>query len=159
MTLADVGPRPTFFDMEAATKENPNYRTVVWSGIHLQVTLMAIPVGESIGLEMHSDTDQFLRLEAGRGKAQLGPAKDKLTIEEEVSDGWCVLVPAGTWHNITNTGDQPMQLYTIYAPVHHAAGRIQQTAHDAESDEKAGLDTPPAWADEPQDATADQHAQ
>ncbi|MGI8522825.1 MAG: cupin domain-containing protein, partial [Nocardioides sp.] len=65
MTLADVGPRPTSFDIEAATTENTNYRTVAWSGTHLQVTLMSIPVGESIGLEMHGDTDQFLRLDAG----------------------------------------------------------------------------------------------
>ena len=158
MTLADVGPRPTSFDVEAATTENTNYRTVAWSGTHLQVTLMSIPVGESIGLEMHRDTNQFLRLDAGRGKAQMGPEKDKLTIEQDVSDGWCVLVPAGTWHNITNTGDQPMQLYAVYAPVHHAAGKIQHTAHDAESDETAGTDTPPAWAIEPLDTHADQHA-
>ncbi len=158
MTLADLGPRPTSFDIEAATTENTNYRTVAWSGAHLQVTLMSIPVGESIGLEMHHDTDQFLRLDAGRGKAQMGPEKDQLTFEEDVSDGWCVLVPAGTWHDITNTGDQPMQLYAIYAPVHHAAGKIHQTARDAESDESAGTDTPPAWAIAPPDPHADQHA-
>lgn len=159
MTVADVGPRPTSFDMETATTDNTNYRTVAWSGTYLQVTLMTIPVGESIGLEMHHDTDQFLRLEAGRGKAQMGPEKDELTIEHDVSDGWCVLVPAGTWHNITNMGDQPMQLYAIYAPVHHAAGKMQQTAHDAENDEAAGTDTPPAWAIKPLAAHGDQHAE
>ena len=86
MTLADVGPRPTSFDIEAATTENTNYRTVVWSGTHLQVTLMSIPVGESVGLEMHADTDQFLRLDAGRGKAQMGPEKEKLTFTQSVSN-------------------------------------------------------------------------
>ncbi len=157
MTLADVGPRPTSFDVEAATTENTNYRTVAWSGTHLQVTLMSIPVGSSIGLEMHPDTDQFLRLDAGRGTVKMGPQQDQLTVEQDVSDGWCVLVPAGTWHDITNTGDAPMQVYAIYAPVHHAAGRIHPTADDAQTDETAGTDTPPAWAVEPEAIRADQH--
>src|SRR5450756_2981369 len=68
---------------------------------YLQVTLMSIPVGGDIGLEAHPETDQFLRLDAGRGRVQMGAAKDKLTFEKEVSDGWCVLVPAGTWHNLS----------------------------------------------------------
>ena len=149
MTRADGGPRPTSFDIEAANTENANYRRGAWSGTHLQVTLMSIPVGESVGLEMHADTDQFLRLDAGRGKAQMGPEKEKLTFEQDVSDGWCVLVPAGTWHDITNTGDQPMQLYAICAPDHHAAGKIQHTAHAAEHDETAGTDHPPPRAIQP----------
>ena len=81
---------------------------------------MSIPAGESVGLEMHPETDQFLRLDAGQGKAQMGPAPDQLAFEQDVSDGWCVLVPAGTWHNVTNTGEEPMHLYAVYAPVHHA---------------------------------------
>lgn len=149
MVVEDVGPGPNSFDLETATIENANYRTVAWSGIYLQVTLMSIPVGESIGLEVHHDTDQFLRLDAGQGKVQMGSAKDELTIEQDVSDGWCVVVPAGTWHNITNTGDQPMQLYAIYAPVHHAAGKVHHTADDAERDETQGTDEPPAWAIQP----------
>ena len=158
MTLADIGPRPTSFDLETATTENTNYRTVVWTGEYLQVTLMSIPVGESIGLEMHAGTDQFLRLDAGTGKAQMGPDKDNLTFEQDVSDGWCILVPAGTWHNVTNTGDEPMRLYVIYAPVHHAAGNIHRTAADAAHDETAGTDTPPPWTEQPAAAEADQHA-
>ena len=55
----------------------------------------------------------------------MGPAKDQLDFDREVEDGWAILVPAGTWHNVTNIGDEPMQLYAIYAPVHHAAGKIQ----------------------------------
>ncbi len=149
MAVEDVGPGPNSFDLEAATCENTNYRTVAWSGIYLQVTLMSIPVGESIGLEVHHDTDQFLRLDAGQGKVQMGSAEDDLTIEHDVSDGWCVLVPAGTWHNITNTGDQPMQLYAVYAPVHHAAGKVHHTADDAERDEAEGTDEPPEWSIQP----------
>ena len=97
MTIEDVGPKPRSFDLEQATRENRNYRTVVWSGRDLQVTLMSIPVGRDIGFEMHPETDQFLRLDAGRGRVQIGTAKDRLTFEEEVSDGWCILIPAGSW--------------------------------------------------------------
>ena len=117
MTINDIGPKPQSFNIEHATKENTDYRSVAWSGRYLQVTLMSIPVGEDIGLEAHPETDQFLRLDAGRGRVQMGAAKDKLTFEKEVSDGWCVLVPAGTWHNITNIGATPMQVYAIYAPI------------------------------------------
>src|SRR6188472_1372165 len=111
MSVTDNGPNPNAFDIETETVANENYRTVAWTGKYLQVTLMSIPVGGDIGLEAHPETDQFLRLDAGRGRVQMGAAKDKLTFEKEVSDGWCVLVPAGTWHNITNIGATPMQVY------------------------------------------------
>jgi len=158
MAINDIGPDPTSFDLETATTENANYRTVAWSGKYLQVTLMSIPVGESIGLEMHGDTDQFLRLDAGRGRVQMGSAQDDLPFQQDVSDGWCVLVPAGTWHDVTNTGDEPMRLYAVYAPVHHAAGKIQATAGDAERDEEAEHDEPPAWSVQPPVSHPDQHA-
>jgi mannose-6-phosphate isomerase-like protein (cupin superfamily) len=153
--IDDIGPRPQSFDLERATVDNPNYRTVVWSGRYLQVTLMSIPVGSDIGLELHAETDQFLRLDAGRGRVQMGPSKDQLTFDKEVSDGWCVLVPAGTWHNITNTGDEPMQVYAIYAPVHHKAGKIHPTAQDDHADKD---DDPPKWSVQPKGAKPDQHA-
>ena len=116
MTVEDVGPNPSAFDLESETTANEHYRAVAWTGRYLQVTLMSIPVGESIGLEMHGDTDQFLRLDAGRGQVRMGLEKDELTFVEDVSDGWCVLVPAGTWHDVVNTGDEPMRLYAVYAP-------------------------------------------
>ncbi|HRQ01033.1 MAG TPA: cupin domain-containing protein, partial [Terrimesophilobacter sp.] len=120
MTVTDNGPEPNAFDIEAATKANDSYRTVAWTGKYLQVTLMSIPVGESIGLEAHPETDQFLRVEAGTGRMTMGPAKDRLDHQQDVSDGWTIQVPAGTWHDVENTGDEPLKLYTIYAPVHHA---------------------------------------
>ena len=158
MSIEDVGPRPSSFDLERATVDNPNYRTVAWSGTYLQLTLMSIPVGVDIGLEAHPATDQFLRVDAGRGRVQMGPAKDQLDFEQEVEDGWAILVPAGSWHNVTNIGDEPLQLYAIYAPVHHAAGKVQATADDAERDEESGADEPPEWSVQPADAGADEHA-
>ena len=158
MDITDNGPQPNAFDIETATRENTNYRTVAWSGKHLQVTLMSIPVGESIGLEAHPETDQFLRLDAGRGRVKMGPSKDDLSFQRDVADGWSIQVPAGTWHDVENTGDEPLRLYTVYAPVHHAPGKVQATADDAERDEEAGEDEPPSWAVEPVDGEPDQHA-
>ncbi|MCR2825148.1 cupin domain-containing protein [Microbacterium sp. zg.Y909] len=158
MTGSDIGPRPHAFDIEAATRQNENYRAVVWTGKHLQVTLMSIPPGESIGLEAHPDTDQFLRLDAGRGRVVMGPEKDQLDFEQDVADGWSIQVPAGTWHDVINTGDEPLRLYTVYAPSHHAAGIVQATRADAERDEAAGTDEPPPWTAQPPTVGDDQHA-
>ncbi|MEL4505270.1 cupin domain-containing protein [Luteococcus sp. H138] len=149
MAITDNGPNPNVFDIETETKANQNYRTVAWSGKYLQVTLMSIPVGSDIGLEVHPETDQFLRLDAGKGLVQMGPAEDQLDFEQEVTDGWSVQVPAGVWHNITNTGDEPMQVYAIYAPVHHAAGVVHPTFEDSDREEEAGNDEPPAWSVQP----------
>jgi mannose-6-phosphate isomerase-like protein (cupin superfamily) len=156
--MKDIGPDPQSFDLEKETLENENYRTVAWSGKYLQLTLMSIPVGEDVGLEAHPDTDQFLRLDGGRGRVQMGPSKDDLSFEREVEDGWAVFVPAGTWHNITNIGDEPMQLYAVYAPVHHAPGKVQATATEAERDEESGEDEPPQWSVQPPDQAEDEHA-
>ena len=148
-TINDIGPQPQSFDIERATKENANYRSVAWSGRYLQVTLMSIPVGGDIGLEAHPETDQFLRLDAGKGRVQMGAAKDKLTFERDVSNGSCILVPAGTWHNITNTGATPMQVYAIYAPAHPTPGKVHAPAAAAEVDKD---DEPAAWSVQPKHA-------
>lgn len=72
MTIEDLGPQPQTFDLEKSTRQNTHYRTVAWSGRYLQLTLMSIPVGGDIGLEMHPETDQFIRLDGGRGRVQMG---------------------------------------------------------------------------------------
>src|SRR3954463_8939095 len=87
VTVKDIGPQPQSFDLEQETLENENYRTVAWSGRYLQVTLMSIPTGGDIGLEAQPHTDQFLPLDGGRGRVQMGPSKDQLTFDKEVSDG------------------------------------------------------------------------
>lgn len=153
--VTDNGPRPNAFDLEAATVSNDAYRTVAWTGKYLQVTLMSIPVGQSIGLEVHPETDQFLRLDSGRGRCVMGPAKDDLTFEQEVGDGWSIQVPAGTWHDVINIGDEPMRLYAVYAPTHHAPGAVQATAKAADEDESAGRDEPPAWSSQPDETPED----
>ncbi len=119
-------------NIEAATLENTAFRTTIWTGTTLQLTVMSIPVGGEIGLEVHGDIDQFLRIESGRGRVQMGPASDQLTFEREVADDDAVLVPAGSWHNITNIGDDALKVYSIYGPPEHPHGTVHATK--AESD-------------------------
>ncbi|MDO5527816.1 MAG: cupin domain-containing protein [Paracoccus sp. (in: a-proteobacteria)] len=130
----DHGGEPFVVDIEKDTKDNPNFRTTRWTGKHLQMTLMTIPVGGDIGLEVHPENDQFLRLEEGKGRVQMGKSKDNLDFEREVEDDWAVLVPAGIWHNITNIGDGPMKLYALYGPADHEKGTVHETQEDAEND-------------------------
>lgn len=158
MKITDNGPQPNAFDLETATTENSNYRTVAWTGRYLQVTLMSIPPDSSIGLEMHPDTDQFIRLDSGQGRATMGPTEHDLSFQKDVSDGWSVQVPAGTWHDIINTGEEDMRLYVVYAPVHHTAGIVQQSAADAEADEESGRDEPPPWSKQPPKSEPDEKA-
>ncbi len=130
----DYGPNPHVMDIEKDTLENPNFRTTHWTGKNIQLTLMTIPVGGDIGLEVHETIDQFLRLEQGKGRVQMGPAEDQLDFEREVSADWAALVPAGTWHNITNIGTEPIKLYAIYGPPDHLQGTVHATQTDAEND-------------------------
>lgn len=129
--IQDHGPNPYVVNIEEATLKNTNFRTAVWTGKNLQMTLMEIPVGGEVGLEIHTVEDQFLRLEQGTARVEMGPSKDEVTFTENVADDWAILVPAGTWHNIINTGDQPLKIYSIYAPPHHAHGTVHRTAEDA----------------------------
>jgi len=134
--LKDYGPQPFVTNMEELTKHNQTFRTAVWTGKHLQVTVMSIPVGEDIGVEIHPDVDQFISIEEGQGVAQMGDTKDRLTFQTKVSDDYAIMVPAGKWHNLTNTGNKPLKLYTIYAPPEHPAGTVHKTKLDAMAQEK-----------------------
>jgi mannose-6-phosphate isomerase-like protein (cupin superfamily) len=129
--LKDYGPNPFVMDIHAATKENNTFRTTLWTGKHFQVTLMSINVGEDIGLERHPELDQFLRIEQGEGMVQMGKTKDRLDFQRKVSDGFAIIVPAGTWHNLTNTGKTPLKLFSIYAPPQHPFGTVHQTKAEA----------------------------
>lgn len=127
----DEGPKPFVVNINDATKQNNAFRTTLWTGPNLQVTLMVLQVGESVGLEMHPDVDQFLRLEQGQGFVQMGPSEHQLNFERVVHDDYAIIVPAGTWHNLTNTGTIPLKLYSIYAPPEHPLGTIHHTKADA----------------------------
>jgi len=135
--LLDHGPRPFVVDINKATISNDTYRTALWTGSHLQLTLMTIPVGGEIGLEIHHDHDQFLRVEEGQGLAQMGDQKDHLYFSQPVYDDSAIFIPAGTWHNVSNTGNKSLKLYSIYAPPEHPHGTVHQTKEIAEASENA----------------------
>ena len=131
----DFGAFPFAVDINKATLHNDNYRTALWTGRYLQLTLMSIPAGGDIGLEIHEDHDQFLRIESGRGITLMGDRQDHLYLQQPVFDDYAIFVPAGTWHNIINTGNTPLKLYSIYAPPAHSRGTVHQTKAIAETAE------------------------
>lgn len=135
LPMGDYGPDPFVTNIDKATRQNRNFRTALWTGRHLQLTLMSIPTGGEIGLEIHPETDQFIRIESGNGMVMIGPAKNRLNFQRPVSDGYAVFVPAGTWHNIINTGNRPLKIYTIYAPPHHPHGTVHATKDIADAQE------------------------
>ncbi|PQZ45532.1 MULTISPECIES: cupin domain-containing protein [Bacillus] len=129
--LKDYGSEPFVVNINEAAKQNNTYRTALWTGKHLQVTLMSINVGEDIGLEIHPNVDQFLRIEQGQGIVQMGKSKDNLNFQRNAYDDFAIMIPAGTWHNVTNTGNIPLKLYSIYAPPNHPFGTVHVTKADA----------------------------
>ena len=131
----DHGPNPWVVDIEDLTKKNTNFRTAKWTGKHLQMTVMSIPVGGEVGLEKHGHIDQFLRIEQGTARVMMGPEKDQFELDQTVEDDWAIFIPAGTWHNIVNTGEEDLKLYSIYSPAEHPAGTIHETYQDAMEDE------------------------
>lgn len=129
--LKDYGSRPLVFNIEEAAEQNNTFRTVIWTGSHMQVTLMSIDVGEDIGVENHPNLDQFLRIEQGQGLVQMGYQQEDMNMQASVFEDDVIIVPAGTWHNLINTGNRPLKLYSIYAPPQHPYGTVHETKADA----------------------------
>ena len=122
-------------NVETATTENENFRTVLFTGANIQLTVMRLGPGEEIGVEMHDHLDQFLRIEQGSGRVTFGPSADKVDEELDVSDDWAVVVPGGTWHNVINTGTGDLKLYSLYAPPEHPPGTVHRTKEEADAAE------------------------
>lgn len=125
--LNDLGPCPAAIDINCEAKRNNNFRTALWTGEYLQMTLMCIPVCGDIGTEIHEETDQYIRVEHGKAMVQLGDSENCLCEEAVLCQGNGVFVPAGKWHNIVNIGCCPLKLSSVYAPPHHPAGVEQRT--------------------------------
>lgn len=129
-SLGDQGPEPFSFNIREATLQNNNYRQAVWTGQHLQITLMSIDVDSDIGYEAHPNLDQFIRIEQGEGLVLMGDSMDNMDYQNNVREGYAFIIPAGKWHNLINTGNRPIKLYSIYAPPEHPNGTLQQTKED-----------------------------
>ena len=132
--FSDRGKKPVVENIDSWTKDNNNYRTTVWTGEKMQLTLMSIQPGDDIGLEVHHGIDQFLRIESGKGLCQMGPSEDNLDFEVEVEDDFAIMVPADMWHNVINIGDEPLKLYALYAGPDHLPGTVHVTHEDAIND-------------------------
>lgn len=131
-TRTGHGPNPYVANVAQEAMKNTNYRTAFWTGEYAQMTLMSIPVDSDIGLEIHEDTDQIIRIEQGMAMVEMGDYEDQLDYQLEVRRGDTIFVPAGTWHNVINIGRMPLKLSAIYAPPHHPAGTIHRTKQDAQ---------------------------
>ncbi|HEX2030902.1 MAG TPA: cupin domain-containing protein [Actinomycetota bacterium] len=124
-------------DIEAQTLGNDAFRRVLFTGRHLQLTVMRLGPGEDIGREAHPHLDQFIRIESGRGRVELGRAADRVDETHDVEDDWAIAVPAGVWHNVVNTGPGDLKLYSIYAPPEHPPETVHRTKADAEEAERS----------------------
>ncbi len=124
---------PSFYldDIEKVTKNNQNFRQVVFTGKHMQLVLMTLKTGEEIGVETHHDVDQFFRVEDGEATVVIEG------VATVVKSDMAFIVPAGAEHNVINTGKKALKLYTIYAPSNHPEGTIHQTKAEADAYEKA----------------------
>ena len=114
-------------DIESIAIGNEDFRRVLYTARSCQLVVMALKPAEDIGAEVHK-LDQFFRVEAGRGEAVLDG------VATAIEPGYAVIVPAGTRHNIINTGTEPLKLYTLYAPPNHRDGVVHRTRADADAD-------------------------
>lgn len=112
------------------TDKNRYFRRVIWTGEHFQLALMSLPCSVSTGEEIHDNADQFIFITRGNGKIVFSHSKGKNDWEEKIHPGYCAVVPAGTFHNIVNTGSATLKLFTLYAPPVHAPKTIQRIKED-----------------------------
>jgi len=117
-------------DIEDLTEENTDFRRVLYTGKHLQLVLMALKPAEEIGEEVHADHDQFFRIEKGKGEVWIDGKRTKVRSDD------AIIVPAGARHNVVNTGDKPLKLYTLYGPPEHRDRVVRATKAKAEASEE-----------------------
>ena len=122
-------------DIEKATVGNGNFRTVLFTGAHTQLTVMHLAAGEEIGLEAHDGIDQFIRVEEGSATVTMGRSRDVVDETHVLEDDWAVIIPAGVWHNVVNTGAGALKLYSLYSPPEHPDGTVHVTKAEADAAE------------------------
>lgn len=128
----DLGNKPAIINIHKETNSNNYFRKSIWTGDHLQVTVMSIPAGGEIGLELHEDVDQFIRIEYGVASVYMGKTKQDVKFVGNASPDYAILIPAGTWHNILNEQNVPLKVYSIYAPPKHPIGTIHKTKFESD---------------------------
>ena len=132
----DSGAKAGVIDIRKETLCNTNFRTAIWTGEHLQVTVMSIPVGGEIGLERHDHVDQLIKVESGCAYVYMGNTKQNVKLMGKANSNCAILIPAGTWHNVINACSCPLKVYSIYAPPQHPLGRVHETKLDSDLSEE-----------------------
>ena len=127
----DSGAKPSVINIHKETICNNHFRTALWTGKHLQVTAMSIPVGGEIGLEMHDNLDQFIRVESGCASVYMGHTKQNVKFIGTINADYAIVIPSGTWHNIINACSCPLKIYSVYAPPKHPFNTVHETKLDA----------------------------
>ena len=128
----DLGNKPAVIDIHSETVCNDNFRSAIWTGEHLQVTVMSIPCGGEIGLESHEHLDQLLKIESGCANVYMGKTKDCVKFFQKANQNYAILIPAGTWHNVINACQQPLKIFSVYAPPQHPFGTVHKTKLDSD---------------------------
>ena len=126
------GDKPALLNISNLARTNTFYRKEVWTGEHLQLTVMSIPVGGEVGLELHNENDQMIVVEYGVASVYFGQTKQGVKFVGNANPDYVITVPAGTWHNIINEGSFPLKLYSVYAPPHHPKGTVHKTKFDSD---------------------------
>lgn len=130
--IKEYGNMPLAIDIKEIARQNETFRSTLWTGEHFQITLMNILPNESIGLEIHPDTDQFIQIIQGTGMVKVGEAQNNLDFSKRVGENESIIIPAGKWHNLINIGNETIKLFSIYAPPQHPKGTVHLTKADAE---------------------------
>ena len=131
----DLGAKPSIINLHKETLCNENFRTALWTGTYLQITMMSIPVGGEIGLEMHDDLDQIIKIEQGCANVYMGDCKHTVAFKGKANANSAIMIPSGTWHNISNACTCPLKVYSVYAPPQHPFGTIHETKLDSDLSE------------------------
>ena len=126
------GEQSNIINIRNETLCNQNFRKEIWTGAGLQITVMSIPVGGEIGLELHDNLDQFIKVESGCADVYMGQSKQCVKFIGKINSNYGVVVPSGTWHNILNVGGCPLKVYSVYAPPKHPIGTLHKTKLDAD---------------------------
>lgn len=114
------------FNLERMTEENNYYRDVIFTSKNQQLVLMCIDIGDSIPREIHENIDQFIRIERGKALVKIGDKERGVNLEYELEDGDSITIKGGTYHEVINSGDEYLKLYTIYSPPHHPPNTKQK---------------------------------
>ena len=131
-TNQNAGSKPSLINIHNETMCNRLFRKEIWTGEHLQVTVMSIPVGGEIGLERHDNLDQFIRVESGCANVYMGDTKENVRLIGKVNADYAILVPSGMWHNVINACACPLKAYSVYAPPKHPMGTVHKTRLDSD---------------------------